>query len=196
MSFFIFNWIISIETFIQDLLNSVKKQYLNLEPTVKSLLDGAISFGNVLKNYINNPGTAGAVGSELITIAEGILGTGIVSGINAVISEALIDCGIIETALTDPAAAYDALLKHLATFTSPTSFGKELFKIISTIALKVTQLADNNEVMAIIAIAYKLFFQAAPATTMATPIAPVQTGVVGNPDLNAEPATENQPATV
>lgn len=193
MSFFLFNWVISIENFIQNLLSSIKKDYLNLEPKVRALLDGAISFGNVLKNYINNPGSAGLVGGELITVAEGILGTGIVSGINAVISEALIDCGIIETGLTDPAAAYDALLKHLSTFSGP-GFGKELFKVVSTIALKVTQLADNNEVMAIIAIAYKLFFQAAPVVNIAAPVPPVPVAVaVGNPDLTVEEPTENQP---
>ncbi len=194
MSFFLFNWIVSFETFIATLLGTIKKDYLNLEPKVKALLDGALSFGNVLKAYIANPGSAGPVGSEFITILEGILGTGIVSGITTVINEALIDIGIIGTALTDPAAAYQALLNHLATFTGA-GFGKELFKVVSTIAIKVTQLEDNNEIMAIIAIAYKLFFQNAPVVVIPVVAAPVAVPVPGNPDLNKEEPTPNQEIT-
>lgn len=159
----------SIEDFISNLLTSVKKEYLNLEPVAKSLLDGSIKFGNVLKTYIANPSSAGLVAGELISLVEGILGSGLTTSINAVIGEVVVDLGIADTALTDPVAAYQELLNHLAQFKGK-AFADKLFNTVENIALRITGLADNNEIKAIIAIAYKLFFSSQAATAVVSPV--------------------------
>lgn len=171
----IFSWILTIPQFIEKLVASIRKDYLNLEAPAKALIDNAIKFGNILKGYIENPGTAGPVVGDLIVLAENILGTGLVSAIEAILSEVLIDCGIISTAFADPQQAWQALLNHLAAFKGH-ALGKEIFKIVTTIAEKLTGIADNNELMAIIAVAYKLFFStAAPLVIPAPAISPTVT---------------------
>src|SRR5579863_4007754 len=135
----IFSIFTAIGTFIATLLGTIKKEYLNLEPGIKSFLDGAIKAGNVVKNYISNPGAAGPVAGELITVLEGALGTALTSAINGIIGEVIVDLGIVDTALTDPVAAWQALLDHLKSFKGK-AFADKLFNTVENIALRLTGL--------------------------------------------------------
>ena len=175
----------SVEQFVANLFTSVKKEYLNLAPEAQATFTGIITAGNVLKNYITNPSAYGTVGI-LISMVEAAIGTTLTSLISSVISEALIDLGIINTAITDPTAAWQQLVAHLQQY-SGTALGKEILKVMGTIAEKITSL-DTNEVVMILAFLYKTFFTSAPSTTVAAP------PVVSNPAPTAAVPLAKAPA--
>lgn len=162
----------AIFSFIASLFTSLKKEYLNLEPVIKSKIDGVIKAGNIIKNYIANPGEAGLVAGSLIQLLEDQLGTAFVSLISGVINEVLLDLNIIETALTDPAAGWQALLDHLASLKGQ-AFGNKLFDVIVSIVEKLTTVFAGNQAKAIVAFVYDTFFKSTPVIVMTPTPAPV-----------------------
>lgn len=144
--------------FIGKLFSSVKKDYQNLEPNVKHFIDSAIALGNLVKGYIAYPDTAGLAGSVFIQLAEDLLGTATLNLINGVLSEVLIDMGIIVTAIEDPAKAWEELLNHLSSLKG-IAFADKLFSFVKNIAAKISGIEDNNVIIALIAVVYKSFFQ-------------------------------------
>lgn len=162
----------AIIAFVTHFFASLKKEYLNIEPLVKAQIDSTIKAGNIIKNYIANPSTAGLFAGPLIILLEEQLGTAIVSLISSVLSEVLIDLGIIDTALVDPNAAWQALLNHLASLKGK-AFGNKLFDVIVAIVEKITTVFAGNQAKAIVAFVYDTFFSNTPAQIQNTVSAPV-----------------------
>lgn len=152
----------SIEAFVSKLFSSVKKEYLNLEPVVKSDIDLMIKWGNALKNYIANPTSAGLIAGTLIQIEEDVLGSATVNLVSSVIGEVVVDLGIVKEALTDPIEARQMLLNHLAQFKGK-AFADTLFNTVENLTIRITNLTGGNEAKAIIAVVYNLFFKTATA---------------------------------
>lgn len=162
------NVFISIETFVANLFKSVKKEYLNLEPLIRSDIDMAIKWGNVLKGIIEDPNRVGnPMAAEVIQVVEDELGSSVINIIHAVVGEVVVDLGIVKEAVVDPIQAYQMILDHLSEFKG-IAFADKLFVTVKNIALRVTKIAGNNQVNAIIAVVYDLFFKRA-----ATPVQPV-----------------------
>lgn len=169
----IFSIFTSIETFFVKLFTSVKKEYLNLEPTVRHTIDSCVQFGNILKTYLANPSAAGPVWSEVVTIVEGLLGSSLTTMIESVLGEVLVDLGIAETALTDPQQAGNMLLNHLAQFKG-NKFADELYNAVKYVAINLVGTALNRPLANIlIQFVYDTFF-ANQKITLPTQAAPAQ----------------------
>jgi len=182
----------SVETFVEKLFTTVKKDYLNLEPVIKSDIDNVIKWGNVVKGYITNPGSAGLIAGNLIQIEEDVLGSGVTNLVTAVIGEVVVDLGIVEVALADPIQAKQILLDHLATFKGK-ALADKLFSLVENTAIRITGLLDNNQAKAIIAVVYDLFFKSHTAVITIPPVVGLNSAPIATVAVSAGPVQTTQP---
>ncbi len=168
---------LAISTFITNLWNSTKSEWNKLAPEVQADFTKVITWGNLIKGYIQNPASVPDGIGGLITIIEAAIGPVYMGIINTVLNDVLIGAGIIETALTDPVDAYTAFIAYLKGFGANTLgdiIGVFVSKIVDTIVNDASTLLNNNQVKAIIAFVYDTFFKAAPVVTTAAPVVPAQ----------------------
>lgn len=154
----IFSFFTSLALLISNLWISIKKEWLNIEPQVKSTVEAMITLGNTLKAYIQNPGSAGLVAGDLIQYLENIIGTQYTQLITDIITEIVLDLGIVEVALTDPMAAWQAWLDHAKDLNS-TALGKLIFETVCSIVEKLFTDLNNNQIKSLIAFVYDTFFK-------------------------------------
>lgn len=153
----------SIETFIANFFGGLKKEWNNLEPVAKTYIEGAIKFMNLVKAQLANPTPLASV---VITAAEALLGTSLTQLILSVLGEVLVDLGIVDTALTDPEAALNQLLTHLAQFKG-NKLADEIYNAGKYIVINLVPAITRARANSLLQWVYDEFFANAPVIATA-----------------------------